>query len=473
MKPISIGATLFAAAAFSLGVFDATGPGQEPKKPTGYWAFVDVTEKSQPDKEVRPDYPATITGRRGDLTSSASALGPNNTVRWKSQGHWTWQDPPGVLVPGDLVTLRVTGDPHESENRGGLTPDIAAFETAWNFRALSRFYPKNFLEPDGVTFKKGFDPAESFYLTTHGIRKTFGEYVDQMQADFVGKVGRYSNLPKRPGSDGEWISLRVLVYHGRWKLYFYNYRWVDGPLPPGGIKIPPADGASDTAGTPTSPTPGGTGMPPAPPPGTMPAPGTAPEPANTTKFTVQAGVRRAKPGETVQVPVYLLNPSGVTNLNATVSYTPAVAAAQGKPVRGNVLGTALFEANTAEAGIARVGFAGSKPVADSGTLSHITFKAVGMPGDRTVLKVAVTTANGADGKLMTAETINGEVLIVGEGGKIPGDADGDGVITASDALSALKMSVKLIPEDKNLDMDRDGSVTSNDARLILMKAVGK
>lgn len=454
MKPIYRCVSLFATVVCSLGVFYPAGSGQESKKPTGHWAFVDITEKSQPDKEMRPDYPATITGRRGDLTSSASALGPSNTVRWKSQGHWTWQDPPGVLVPGDLVTLRVTGAPHENENRASLGPDIAAFESPWNIRALTRFYPKNFLEPDGVTFKRGFDPAESFYLTTHGIRKTFGEYVDQMHVDFVGKVGRYSGLPKRPGSDGEWISLRVVLVHTRWKAYYYNYRWVEGPPPPGGIKIPPADGAA----------PGGTGTPP---------PGATPEPANTTKFTVQAGVRRAKPGETVQVPVYLLNPSGVTNLNATVSYTPAVAAAQGKPVRGNVLGTALFEANTAEAGIARVGFAGSKPVADSGTLSHITFKAVGMPGDRTVLKVAVTTANGADGKPMTAETINGEVLIVGEGGKIPGDADGDGVITASDALSALKMSVKLIPEDKNLDMDRDGSVTSNDARLILMKAVGK
>lgn len=197
------------------------------------------------------------------------------------------------------------------------------------------------------------------------------------------------------------------------------------------------------------------------------------EPAAVTKFTVQVGVRRAKPGEIVQVPVYLLNPGGVMNLNTTVSYTQGVATTEGKPSRGNVLGTSLFEANAVEAGIVRIGFAGSKPVADSGTISHIAFKAVGKPGDRTILKVAVATANGADGKAMTAETIDGEVLIVGTDGKTPGDADGDGVISAGDALAALKMSVKLIPEDKTLDMDSDAKVTSNDARLILLKAVGK
>ena len=53
------------------------------------------------------------------------------------------------------------------------------------------------------------------------------------------------------------------------------------------------------------------------------------------------------------------------------------------------------------------------------------------------------------------------------GSAVPGDADGDGVLTVADALEALKMSVGLIPEDLVLDMDGDGSVTSSDARRIL------
>ena len=35
------------------------------------------------------------------------------------------------------------------------------------------------------------------------------------------------------------------------------------------------------------------------------------------------------------------------------------------------------------------------------------------------------------------------------------------------------MSVKLIPINSAADVDGDGSVTSNDARLILLRVVGK
>jgi hypothetical protein len=44
---------------------------------------------------------------------------------------------------------------------------------------------------------------------------------------------------------------------------------------------------------------------------------------------------------------------------------------------------------------------------------------------------------------------------------------------ASDALKALKMSTRSIPESPSHDADRDGQVTSSDARMILQKAVNK
>ena len=54
-----------------------------------------------------------------------------------------------------------------------------------------------------------------------------------------------------------------------------------------------------------------------------------------------------------------------------------------------------------------------------------------------------------------------------------GDYNKDGKVTELDALAALKMSVKLLPEDLVLDMDGNGKVTAADTLLILKKAVGK
>jgi hypothetical protein len=44
---------------------------------------------------------------------------------------------------------------------------------------------------------------------------------------------------------------------------------------------------------------------------------------------------------------------------------------------------------------------------------------------------------------------------------------------ASDALKALKMSTRSIPESLSQDVDSDGQVTSSDARMILQKAINK
>ena len=51
-----------------------------------------------------------------------------------------------------------------------------------------------------------------------------------------------------------------------------------------------------------------------------------------------------------------------------------------------------------------------------------------------------------------------------------GDGNGDGRITAVDALIALKMFVGLKTEDLVLDMDGDGRVTPDDARRLLTLA---
>ena len=63
-------------------------------------------------------------------------------------------------------------------------------------------------------------------------------------------------------------------------------------------------------------------------------------------------------------------------------------------------------------------------------------------------------------------------------GSVPGDADGDGKVTASDARLALRRSVDLesyapgTPAFIACDVDKSGTVTAADARLILRAAVG-
>ena len=53
-----------------------------------------------------------------------------------------------------------------------------------------------------------------------------------------------------------------------------------------------------------------------------------------------------------------------------------------------------------------------------------------------------------------------------------GDGNGDGRLTAMDALSALQMGVGKLEQDNVLDVDDSGGVSSLDARIILQNAVG-
>ena len=55
---------------------------------------------------------------------------------------------------------------------------------------------------------------------------------------------------------------------------------------------------------------------------------------------------------------------------------------------------------------------------------------------------------------------------------VKGDLDGDGEVTVSDALRALRMAAQLVDPDEAADVDGDGSVTVSDALAILRVAVG-
>ena len=76
---------------------------QDPK-PTGYWAFADVTLQDKP--WPNGPYPGVVTGKRGDLHSTKTHSSDGNVV-WTVKTDWTWSDPPGILVQGELVTVNL------------------------------------------------------------------------------------------------------------------------------------------------------------------------------------------------------------------------------------------------------------------------------------------------------------------------------------------------------------------------------
>jgi hypothetical protein len=177
--------------------------------------------------------------------------------------------------------------------------------------------------------------------------------------------------------------------------------------------------------------------------------------------------RTVSEGQRVVVPVRLLNPGGVANIDFAVSYDPAVAVVEGEVIKGSLLGAARMEANTSEIGRIRLAFAQESPLTRDGIVANLGFRAVGRPGDVTVLGLTVTDIDDINGNELVIQRINGRIEIVGANENLRGDCDYDGELTMADVICALQMAVGLMDVDLNLDVTGDGRVTSGDARQIL------
>jgi hypothetical protein len=231
----------------------------------------------------------------------------------------------------------------------------------------------------------------------------------------------------------------------------------------------PSDGSTGTTdgnGLPLPPT--GPGGDPGGPGGGGNQPPLRPIPAPLTGLTLQAPELRVSPGEEVVVAVWLLNANDVTNMNWDLQFDTSVVTAStaaGSVGKGNILAEA-FEANPATPGLVRMGFAQKKGITGTGTVSVHRMKAVGAIGTRTPLTLAVRTITDSRPQTLPITILNGFIEVVAPGTKTPGGKGGQPP-TLQDAYNALKMSVGLIPERLELDMDRDGKVTSTDAWLIM------
>jgi hypothetical protein len=200
---------------------------------------------------------------------------------------------------------------------------------------------------------------------------------------------------------------------------------------------------------------------------------TKPTHVPTGTLIIQAGSRKVNAGQEVMVPVEVIGGKGLGNLNVVIEYDRNVGQIRQSSKPGEVLSGRLFESNPQESGVFRFGFAGKEGLATDGILTSLPITAIGKVGDKSALSVTVTSANDADGKSLQSKVVSGEIEIVSTGGAGSGDLNDDGLVDTLDALAALKMSVRLLPDNMAADMDQDGKVTSNDARLIMLKYVGR
>jgi hypothetical protein len=202
----------------------------------------------------------------------------------------------------------------------------------------------------------------------------------------------------------------------------------------------------------------------------VPAPTTTPNPVPTTPPEGPALIvelRTAPPGGSVLLPVMLQKADGFTSLGFTLNYDPTVAELVNVS-KGASLLAASFNYNGAILGAVRLGFAATSGLYGEGSAVIVEFKMIGEQGSTSTLVLSDVLANGEGGQGIALELVDGG-LIVGQ--PMPGDGNGDGRITALDALIALRMFVQISGEELYMDLDGDGRVTSQDARQILALAV--
>ena len=205
---------------------------------------------------------------------------------------------------------------------------------------------------------------------------------------------------------------------------------------------------------------------PRPPPVAIKPPGPGVPPSDGER-TLLAEERRVVEGQRVVVPVRLLNPDGVANIDYTVTYDPTVVVPDGAIIKGSLLGRARMEANPADSGIIQIAFAQRTGLSTDGIVANLIFRAVGRPGDVTDLGVAVMDIDDERGNTLRISLIDGKVEIIGPDASVRGDCDYDNELTMADVICALQIAVGLMEVDLNVDVTRDGRVTSGDARQIL------
>ncbi|PKB82224.1 MAG: hypothetical protein BZY88_05020 [SAR202 cluster bacterium Io17-Chloro-G9] len=176
--------------------------------------------------------------------------------------------------------------------------------------------------------------------------------------------------------------------------------------------------------------------------------------------------RIAPPGGMVRVPIMLAKAKDVIGLAFSLGYDPTVLELVGVE-QGSRLAPATFTYRADEPGMIRFGFALEEPITGDGSAAVVVFKVLVDREGTTRLSLTRSLVSDSYSRPLPIELLDGELTV---GIRAAGDGDGDGAVTALDALIAMKMAHQLTQADLALDMDGDGSVTADDARQILAMA---
>jgi hypothetical protein len=102
-----------------------------------------------------------------------------------------------------------------------------------------------------------------------------------------------------------------------------------------------------------------------------------------------------------------------------------------------------------------------------GTAAVVEFQVVGSPGTVSPITLSDALVNHNASGPLNMELVGADFKV---GPRILGDADGDSNITALDAFQVLRMAANLQKVDISLDVNNDGRITIDDARIILNMA---
>ena len=171
-------------------------------------------------------------------------------------------------------------------------------------------------------------------------------------------------------------------------------------------------------------------------------------------------------GSTIRVPVVLQNAADLKNLAFSLSFDPGILEVLG--VEAGFPGLeADMQYSTSETGMVRIGFSATEPVSGDGQVAVVVFRVIAEADGMTTLHPTLSIATNSQNRLLSTLLVEGALTI---GPRPPGDGSGDGMVTALDALIAMKIANGLQKIDLALDMDGDGQVTLQDAMQILTMA---
>ena len=187
-------------------------------------------------------------------------------------------------------------------------------------------------------------------------------------------------------------------------------------------------------------------------------PAGSPEPLQTDRPTLQAARRTVRPGETVDVPIWLSGADAVVALSFEVTFDPVVAVVETGFV-GEFVRPASLVVDRATPGRVHFEFRLAAAKSGGGIVATIRFRGGG--AGATPLHLSVLSVDAATASV---DRLDGGVTLAGASA---GDCDGDGRLTTADAMCALRMSVGLVAARPQLDVDGDGAVTSRDSVHIL------